>query len=538
MRYFIIIFLLITNLVYGDFMSGNSINEDEGDLVYFRVDASNDPITGETNITSSAAGNTPLTIIGAASQTADLIVVKDSGGNTIFNLWSTGHLSNIAGMNGSAAQYGTGMLLHNYGEQTPEHTNIVGSYDNTGGAQEQLFTKTSGDDFTQADADNGNWLISLDPAGNIGATAEIKVYLGVTQVIVDGMGWTGDLASQTWAIFKHPVFIVGDGNKTEFSVGTTGEFEIASYDFTGSHVAEIELDAAVDNTNGLVVECKANGYTSVATQSNTYHAGDLAAGEVGSTYLAIMDDTGATSADATTGLACYAAVTTGVSSATNTAFIALPGFTNALVVQGASAEDPDYGYETTSGTSTDRVNSGGGGDDAFLEASATNVTIFESVSDDILIGSDATFEDIEVILATDSSKDLTLTFWYSKAGGNWTSLVVQGDGTDGMQHSGNIIFNAPGDWTKDDEDIDGNAITDAYYVAITRTVVGAVPTLPVEDYFKTFADQATGMSVDGGGFVKPRNAADASAPNNSIYYSSTQSKLVYKDSGSTVHDLY
>lgn len=32
--------------------------------------------------------------------------------------------------------------------------------------------------------------------------------------------------------------------------------------------------------------------------------------------------------------------------------------------------------------------------------------------------------------------------------------------------------------------------------------------------------------------------ADGAAPNNSIYYSTTQNKLVYKDSVGAVHDLY
>lgn len=32
--------------------------------------------------------------------------------------------------------------------------------------------------------------------------------------------------------------------------------------------------------------------------------------------------------------------------------------------------------------------------------------------------------------------------------------------------------------------------------------------------------------------------ADTSAPNSSLYFSTTQSKLVWKDSSGTVHDLY
>jgi hypothetical protein len=46
------------------------------------------------------------------------------------------------------------------------------------------------------------------------------------------------------------------------------------------------------------------------------------------------------------------------------------------------------------------------------------------------------------------------------------------------------------------------------------------------------------LEVDINGFLKPISSADASAPNNSIYYSTTASKLVYKDSGGTVNNLY
>lgn len=38
--------------------------------------------------------------------------------------------------------------------------------------------------------------------------------------------------------------------------------------------------------------------------------------------------------------------------------------------------------------------------------------------------------------------------------------------------------------------------------------------------------------------ISPVTLADVDAPNNSVYYSSTQSKLVYKDSGGTVNNLY
>jgi len=46
------------------------------------------------------------------------------------------------------------------------------------------------------------------------------------------------------------------------------------------------------------------------------------------------------------------------------------------------------------------------------------------------------------------------------------------------------------------------------------------------------------LEVRNDGTIKPVSMADASAANDSIYYSTTQSKLVYKDSGGTVNNLY
>jgi hypothetical protein len=46
------------------------------------------------------------------------------------------------------------------------------------------------------------------------------------------------------------------------------------------------------------------------------------------------------------------------------------------------------------------------------------------------------------------------------------------------------------------------------------------------------------LKADAAGFLLPITSADATAPNNSIYYSSDASKLVYKDGAGAVNDLY
>jgi hypothetical protein len=48
----------------------------------------------------------------------------------------------------------------------------------------------------------------------------------------------------------------------------------------------------------------------------------------------------------------------------------------------------------------------------------------------------------------------------------------------------------------------------------------------------------TASAVKSDGSIQPASLADSAATNNSIYYSTTASKLVYKDSGGTVNNLY
>jgi hypothetical protein len=66
-------------------------------------------------------------------------------------------------------------------------------------------------------------------------------------------------------------------------------------------------------------------------------------------------------------------------------------------------------------------------------------------------------------------------------------------------------------------------------------VINALNTQPIAKFTGTTSNTLT---INNDGSISPVSLADSSAPNNSIYYSTTQSKLVYKDSGGTVNNLY
>jgi len=514
------------------------------DIEAFAADVSSNDLNGTLKIKTMVNGTQTdtltlqdggLIIKEEATQTTDAFRVDDSSGNELFRVWSSGHLTNVDGINTVSSEQGISLYCHNYGEGAPDHTNGVGSYDHTGGTYEKLFTKTSGDDFTQNDADTGSFIVLIGGA-DAGRVAEIKTYVDADNVEVNGFGWSGDISSQPFYIYKHPTFVVGDGDITEVTAGSSGKFEIYSYNFTGDYVSEIKLDSASDNIDALLLKVESNGYDQNNAINIQHNVGDLQPGDLSHSLQIQLDETGATSADSTTDLQAIRLETTDSSSAKKCGICVGPGFDNVLSISGSDPADPDYGYTVLSASVVDRVNiTSPDGDDTFINTS-DDVALFATVNDYFLIGDDSTFEIININLATNGSQDSQLTFYYSKAGGGWTQFFPS-DGTSGLTNSGNISFSAPGDWTKDDEAEANGDITEAYYIKIVRTKLGTY-TYPVEDFFKIYASQDTGMKLRGDGSINPPTIADASAENNSLYYSSDQSKLVYKDSGGTVRDLW
>lgn len=492
-------------------------------------------VVAGSEVESMTLGAGLVTLKQYASQNTDSFEIVDSSNNELFKVWSTGHLTNCDGINSVSSQYGISLYMHNYGEGDPEHTNGVGSYDHTGGTYENLFTRTSGDVFTQDDEDEGTFIVLIGGA-NAGAVAEIKTYIDGDNVVVDGFNWTGDFASQGYYIFPHPVLVVGDGNVTEISAGVTGKFEIFGYNYTGEHVSEIKLGSASDNTEAMRIVVEANGYNLVDAIHTQYNTGDLQPGDLAHVFHIQMDETSATSADSTTDIQAIRLETTDSSSGSKCAMCIGPGFNNAIRIAGSDPINQGYGYSVDSGTVTDRVNNASpSGDDSFI-SSGTNVTLFQSDNDYILIGNDAIFEIINVNLVTNSNLDLQLEFYYSKTGVAWLQFFPT-DATNGFVTSGNITFDAPAGWEVDDEAEANGDITNAYYIKIMRTRNGTF-TYPVEDFFKIYLDKDLGMQIRGDGSINLPSIADADASNSSLYFSSTQNNVVWKDAGGSVNDLY
>jgi hypothetical protein len=461
-------------------------------------------LNADTVIEDTDAAAIPLTVKGAAAQTARLLSIIDSADAVLAEITDTGHFDNKDGIRTVTPEYGAGFGIQMFGEDAPEHFNQLGWYDHAGGAFPNLLNKTSGDDFTQADADNANWIIFISGT-NFGAMAEIKEFINATSVVVSGFGWDQDINTSgdpgNFITVKHPSFVTGFGFKHEFSCGSAGEFEVVGYGHTGPFVSIFEHDAGADNADGTLFKAEAGGFNNVNTVVVDYRAGDLQPGDNGGAMGVLVDVSQAASADATTTVTNVIYVVINGSDATTNAMSVLPGFTNALVVAGSSEEDPAQGYDWDGATLTNRVTGTPQDGTAFLDTSTTDITIFDDDDDYILMGSAAPFEVVSATLVTGSSKNLVPTFEYSTAGDTWTALPSVSDSTNGFQNSGLISFTAPGDWATMTASGDG-AVNSAYYVRIRRTYAPVIATSPVEDHFKTFASKTAGMSIRGDGVVQ------------------------------------
>jgi len=511
--------------VTGDINSGNDVN-----------------VTNDLDVTDNADVGGDLGVIGDATVGGDLGV---TGTANIDEYVNVGGSPPVVLPDGGAyfdsmvrirtEEGGGGIFVLEHDWAFPIHTG-TGSFDLTGGAYENYFTATA-PVFQQEDEDLNNF-IAVISGTYLGYVAEIINYIDTTHVVLDTYSWDADLAGVPFAVVRHPSFAVGDAGKVGISAGASGNLHIHSVNQTSECLVDVTADVGADDLSAVCVEVDVNGYSASEAIRVRYATGDLQPGDHAALLKMSMDEVLAVNSDATTHIDFIELLTTDTENATKHAIHIGQGFDSALIVSSGTEEDPDHGYTVVPDVATNRVTGAPGAGTAFLEASASDVLIFNADNDYILIGSDATFEAIAAILVSGANVDVQEDYYYSTGAGTWAPLIVS-DTVNGFRQSGTITFNAPAGWALTNATVPaGAAITNAFYVKIVRTRnnVGAPP---VEDYFKTFTSSSTtDFEIRGDGTIRPVEMADAAAPNNSLYYSTTQAKLVYKDNAGNVHALW
>lgn len=192
----------------------------------------------------------------------------------------------------------------------------------------------------------------------------------------------------------------------------------------------------------------------------------LGVGQVSAPNLVLIDSTGSTGG-VSSGINVQLVGSGGADVA---AVLAGTGTFPVVTLTGALPAGPEQGWiEETGPAYTDTTTAFG--------SDATDVTIFAANNDYIYVGNATTYFEIQVLLDTVSSVNVTPIFEFS-TGAGWTAFSPN-DGTAGFTRNGNISFD------KDELISAGWAARSVngvskYYIRIqrTRTVIG---TAPIED---------------------------------------------------------
>jgi hypothetical protein len=515
-------------------------------------------IAGTGNVTASgmtsgyipvATSSTGLTNSVATANTTGVYVTGQTATSTlqvgtatpIFPLYSgSGFMSQLQ-VGGTAilksADWSVSQLNYGNNATIPEHMG-TGSYDYTGNVTaERLFTSTTAI-FDDTD-DDGKMLLLLSGT-YVGAVVEIEHYLSTTQVqVASDNGWTSDLTGVMFGILPTPTFGIANSGSARFAMGGESTLAMRSMLATSAAPVSVQVINGGNDVSAFEVDVINNGYKNNEAIDINFITGNMTADSHASIFKVSVDKSGASSSTSTTELDFVNLTQVGRNSSQSNAIHVGQGFDNALKVSGGTRIDPSYGYSVTAAHAvTDRVTGVAPGGTAFLETSAGNVQIFTAQNNYILLGSTAVFESIPVYLITGSSHNILPTFYYSTGAGTWAPLVVS-DTTGGFVTTGTLSFNAPVAWATTNAVVPaGAAITNGYYVKVVRTRA-TVTTPPTESYFKLYTSSSlTDFLIRGNGTVRPVQMSDAAAPNDSIYYSTTAGKLVYKTVAGAINALY
>ena len=479
--------------------------------------------TGTTNIdelrTSGKVylGNTTPIVAGTA------LVAGDA--------WVKGRLQIGDGILSRADEWGTSIFTC---PSTGMGTAHIGTctFDLTGGAYENLLTVVPTGGWTFASTDVGK-IILLIGGSHVGAVALIEQYIDTTNVTLTTCGWDADVAVGTACIFYDSYLSFTSPQIKINNIEATATWHNRAYAHTSEFATRLYMEAAAAGTNNLRILTDAAGYTNTDSVLIRQNVGALASGNIQYAIRCTVDDSLCTTSGAD--IAGVKFIRIGGSSPAPTDAVRVgTGFAHAVHIDGSVSVNPGYGYTfvPTTFAVTDHVNSGGGGNDSFIN-DAVNTQMFTADNSGILIGSDTTFSIIEYIQQIAGSATITPTWEYSTGDGTWATLSVS-DTTTGFRFSGKVSFVPPGSWAASAHAGNaggGGAITNAFYIRITRTA-NTLATPPTEKYFKVWAGTSlTETYWRGDGTVKPVQMDTGVAPNDSLFISATgasSGSIVYK----------
>ena len=404
------------------------------------------------------------------------------------DIYATSGIKAMEGLYSEAVAYGAGLEVAD-NSLAVTYTNVAFG-DATLTASSQLITDSHG---SFNDTYIGQFLKVVtataggSPGQYVGATGEIIGVPSSTTLVIS-FGSAGgdtiiDATAMSFVVYPEPVCYISDNGDTHFCIGVNEDasFKVCTDISNNEHAVHFVTKSGVNSNAALHIEHDVNGNSDCSTiELGTDVTGMDSIDDITTILNVIIDNAGATAGD-------VHALDVAVSDPTNTDLEVEAVATHEGVdVIGQYLGDPaalDAGFEyDASGTSyTDRTTA--------FNSAGTDVEIFTADNDAILLASATKFDEVNVLLATNSSQSINPIFEYIEDDGSWT-VFTPADDTDGFTGNGTIRYDSSTltDWgQRTVNEVTGAAgAVDYYWIRITRTRNNIV-TPPVEDTIKVTA---------------------------------------------------
>ncbi len=219
--------------------------------------------------------------------------------------------------------------------------------------------------------------------------------------------------------------------------------------------ADVTHTAISPDEHALEVEVDAAGHGDIKAVDITYTTGPLATGEDTEAILVNIDESSAGGGDV------FGLEVIGTEGSANLYGLKAAALINPVLQLSGTFVDMDSALVKTTNRLTEFLNAG------------NDIVFFVDLNDTVTIGDAAKFEELEFLLATTASgPGVKPTFEFSTGSGTWDDFTPT-DGTDGMRHTGVIVW--------EDSDIPGwnTGVGTEYLIRIKRNQV-ALTTSPIE----------------------------------------------------------
>ena len=391
------------------------------------------------------------------------IIIGNTTGSASFrglgDYYGLGSVKAMEGLFAESMQYGAGLEILDYNKPVT-YTNVL-TRDATFTAATELIYDSSAS-YDASYEDQFMRIISSTPSIT-GATAEITDVINSTHLALR-LSTAGDtplinLADVTYVIYPHPSLFVGANGVFSVDVGDSSRMEVHQSNGTGFTGVYMDLTAGADQYQGQTIDYVMGNFEGMVGWNIFMDGGDEQIVDKDITMILLEGD--ASTMNSSNGVFIdMQIIGQPLTADGHMDGIHMPSGLSHLIEVGSSDSLTKSYYESDNITMN-------------VTTAGLLATVMKNNNEYVYFGNEVNFTTINILLETESARNLALEYYYCGDSG-WTVLPDVTDTLDGLKTSGTMELESPSDRAKCNTEYDGTPFEDTTeysYVAIKRTRV-------------------------------------------------------------------